>query len=58
MIFISQDSLQPPAKVSIVRRSSGSITIRSKSGGVEVDEIKAPPAGAVIEIKNTFNPSG
>ena len=40
----------------IVRRSSGSITIRSESGGVEVGEIKAIPAGAVIEIKNTFNP--
>jgi DUF4097 and DUF4098 domain-containing protein YvlB len=40
----------------IVRRSSGSITIRSESGGVEVGEIKALPAGSVIEIKNTFNP--
>jgi len=40
----------------IVRRSSGSITIRSESGGVEVSEIKALPAGSVIEIKSTFNP--
>ena len=40
----------------IVRRSSGSITIRSESGGVAVGEIKALPAGAVIEIKSTFNP--
>ena len=40
----------------VVRRSSGSITVRSESGGVVVGEIKALPAGAVIEIKNTFNP--
>ena len=38
------------------RKTSGSIWINGESSGVEISEIKALPAGSVIEIKTSFKP--